>query len=61
MTKDYLLEEIVDGLNELAPFSQTLQTQAVVEVNCELSQTLQQAEIIVEHLSSCIISLRKTL
>lgn len=59
MDKDYLLEEIMNGLSELAPFQSTIATQSMDEDENELSKSLKEVELIVEHLASCLVAFRK--
>jgi hypothetical protein len=59
MDKDYLLEEVIGSLDDLKPFSDTLVIQSVNENHLEMLKTLDEAEMIVEHLASCIVALKK--
>ena len=59
MDKDYLLEEVIASIDELAPFSNTLVTQSAQENTTELSKTLKEIELIAEHLNSFVVALKK--
>jgi len=59
MDKDYLLEEVIGSLDDLKPFSDTLVIQSVNENQRGMLKTLDEAEMIVEHLASCIVALKK--
>lgn len=59
MDKDYLLEEVIGSLDDLKPFSDTLVVQSVNENQRGMLKTLDEAEMIVEHLASCIVALKK--
>jgi hypothetical protein len=61
MDKDYLIEEMIEGLSELAPFSKTLVIQSANKNDNETLKTLNEAELIVEHLASCIVALKKAI
>ncbi len=61
MDKDYLIEEIIASLDELAPFSNELVIQSVQENGYEMLKTLKEVEMIVEHLASCVDALKKAI
>lgn len=61
MNNEYLLEEITASLDEIASFSSTLNTQSLSENLHEMINTLDEAEMLVEHLASCIVSLKMAL
>ena len=61
MDKDYLLEEVIASLSELVPFSDTIVIQSSNEDQKGLKKTLKEAELIVEHLASCLVALKKAL
>ncbi len=61
MDKDYLIEEIIGSLDELAPFSNALVIQSVQENEYEMLKTLKEVEMIVEHLASCVVALKKAI
>ena len=59
MDKDYLLEEVIASLDELKPFSDTIVIQSMNENEYEMLKTIKEAEMIVEHLASCLNALMK--
>jgi hypothetical protein len=59
MDKDYLLEEIIGGLEDLAPMPKTLIIQSVNEQDKKLMKTLDETEMTIEHVASCIVAYRK--
>ncbi len=61
MDKDYLLEEVIESLSELSPFSDTLIVQSSHDDERGLKKTIIEAELIVEHLASCLVALKKAL
>ncbi len=61
MDKDYLLEEVIESLIELSPFSETIIVQSTNEDERGLKKTIKEAELIVEHLASCLVALKKAL
>ena len=50
---------ILGSLDDLKPFSDTLVVQSVNENQRGMLKTLDEAEMIVEHLASCIVALKK--
>ncbi len=61
MDKNYLLEEVIESLGELAPFSDAVIIHASNEDKKGLKKTLKEAELIVEHLASCLVALKKAI
>lgn len=61
MDKDYLLEEVIESLSELIPFSDSIAIQSTSEDQKGLKKTLKEAELIVEHLASCLVALKRAL
>lgn len=61
MDKDYLLQEVIGSLDDLKPFSDGLIIYSVCENRTDIFKTLIEAELIVEHLASCITALKKVI
>ncbi len=61
MDKDYLLQEVIGSLDDLKPFSDGLIIHSVYENRTDIFKTLIEAELIVEHLASCITALKKVI
>lgn len=61
MDKDYLIEEIIGSLDELAPFSNAFVIQSVQENDYEMLKLLKEVEMILEHLASCVVALKKAI
>lgn len=59
MDKDYLLEEIIGGLEDLVPMSKTLIIHSVNEQDKKLLKTLDETEMTIEHVASCIVAYKK--
>jgi hypothetical protein len=61
MDKDYLIEEVIGSLDELKPFSDAFVIQSVNDDDYGMIKLLKEAEMIVEHLASCIVALKKAI
>ena len=55
MNKDYLIQEIIEGLEAVKPFSGTLK---ITKNNESLMKILEEAEMELEHVVSCIVALK---
>lgn len=56
MDKEYLLQEIIEGLKAVQPFPRTL---AVTKKKDKLMHILEEAEMELEHVISCIVALKE--
>jgi hypothetical protein len=61
MDRNYLLEEVIGSIDELKPFSDTFVILYRDDNDYEMLKTLREAELIVEHLASCIVALRRVI